>query len=499
MKRTGPIPDNVRGYDPDVFIYQTDLAKAKELLLAGGLQEGDTLDYMIASEAKRRRLIAQLFQASLAEIGFNLQIDQVDNSTLDDTVYGDAPPEEKPNIIGSWAWWPDYNDSWNQLAPNFLASATGGGGSNAGNWVNDRFEAIMTEAQNFTDDAQLNALMKEAQNILTELDPAAIFHGQRDLFNRNPQGHPGFRSQPALSRLLPLLRPLPRRGRFLIGTSAAALQRAAAVLVGCREGTSMIVGLIIRRLLFLVLVLFGLSLITFTLSRDHPGRPGPADGRPARQQEQVDKIRREVRAERSLARAVRRLRQGRRPARFRQVHSPPAAGRQDLKRYLPATLEIGLYAFILSTLVGVPLGVASAVRRDSLVDHVSRFISITGLALPVFWLALMVQFLFFGKLRLAAGRPAAADRCRPAREITSLYTVDSLLARRLGALLDVHQAPGMPVMVLAYGSLAVVTRMVRGGMLEVLNQDYIRTARAKGLRNSAVVIATRSRTRCCRP
>src|SRR5690606_25789558 len=71
---------------------------------------------------------------------------------------------------------------------------------------------------------------------------------------------------------------------------------------------------------------------------------------------------------------------------------------EDLGRYLPATIELGLYAFLLSTLIGVPLGVASAVRRNSLIDNVSRFISISGLALPVFWLALVVQFIFFGKL-----------------------------------------------------------------------------------------------------
>lgn len=81
-------------------------------------------------------------------------------------------------ILGAWAWWPDYNDPHNHLAPNFLASAQGGGGSNAGAWVNDRFEEIMAEAEQFEDLDQLQALMIEAQQILTELDPPVIYYGE---------------------------------------------------------------------------------------------------------------------------------------------------------------------------------------------------------------------------------------------------------------------------------------------------------------------------------
>ena len=136
---------------------------------------------------------------------------------------------------------------------------------------------------------------------------------------------------------------------------------------------------------------------------------------------------------------------------------------------------------------GFPSGVASAVRRDTLVDHISRFISITGLALPVFWLALMTQFLFYGKLNILPDGQRLPIGVDPPRPITRLYTVDSLLEGNFHLFWISVQHLIMPVMVLAYGSLAVVTRMVRGGMLEVLNQDYIRTARAKGLANKVVV------------
>jgi peptide/nickel transport system substrate-binding protein len=179
LVRTGPIPTTVTGYDPSVFLYQTDLVKAAELLTAGGVNEGDSLEYLIVSESVIDATVAQLYQANLAQIGINLEINSVDTSTLNDLIFGDAPGEERPAIIGSWAWWPDYNDPWNQLAPNFLAEASGGGGSNSGYWVNDRFEEIMTEAKDTPDPARLAELMIEAQNILTEQDPPAIFFGER--------------------------------------------------------------------------------------------------------------------------------------------------------------------------------------------------------------------------------------------------------------------------------------------------------------------------------
>ncbi len=177
IKRSGPIPDNVRGYDPKVFLYQTDLEKAKQLILSAGHKEGDSFDFMFDSNSEIETTIAQLFQANVQEMGFDLELGGVDYSTLESTILGDAPPEEKP-VFMNWGWWPDYNDPWNHLNPNFLKAAIGGGGSNAGAWVNDRFEAIMAEAEQYTDEAELATLMAEAQKILTELDPPAIYQGQ---------------------------------------------------------------------------------------------------------------------------------------------------------------------------------------------------------------------------------------------------------------------------------------------------------------------------------
>ena len=179
LKRSGPIAESVRGYDPNVFLYQTDLAAAKELILAGGMTEGDTFEYLVDGGDEREMTVAQLFQANVQEMGFDLELIAVDYATIESTIFGDAPVAERPHFIGGWGWWPDYNDPWNQLWPNFTAANIGDGGGNAGGFTNARFEEIMAEAETYTDEARLAELMAEAQNILTELDPPCIFSGQQ--------------------------------------------------------------------------------------------------------------------------------------------------------------------------------------------------------------------------------------------------------------------------------------------------------------------------------
>lgn len=176
LKRSGPVPTTVRGYDPDIFLYQTDLAKAKELLLAAGINEGDTFEYVLESGNAIEDVVAQLFQANLQAIGITLEILSIDPTTVSDMIYSDADPESLPHFFGGRGWWPDYNDPYNQLYPSFVEASIGGG--NASRWVNPRFEELMAQAAVYTDEDELVTIMKEAQNILTEQDPPAIYYGQ---------------------------------------------------------------------------------------------------------------------------------------------------------------------------------------------------------------------------------------------------------------------------------------------------------------------------------
>ncbi len=237
----------------------------------------------------------------------------------------------------------------------------------------------------------------------------------------------------------------------------------------------------------MVFVLFGLSVITFTLSHLVPANPARLIAGPRASPEAVARIEQEYGLDQPLHKQYVDYVTGVVRLDFGQSFSSRKPVSEDLARYLPATIELGLYAFLFSTLIGIPLGVASAVRRDSYVDHISRFISITGLALPVFWLALVLQFIFFGKLGILPDGRRLPDSVDPPPAVTHLYTIDSLIAGQWSTFLTSWKHLILPVCVLAYGSLAVTTRMVRGGMLEVLSQDYIRTARAKGVAQPQVV------------
>jgi peptide/nickel transport system substrate-binding protein len=196
VKRTGPIPTSVRGYNPALSLPQTDLAKAQTLLAAGGLAAGTTIDMIITSEEETDKSAAELFQSNLAQIGYKLDIQMVDTSTQNGIIFGDKIAAERPMIIGSWAWWPDYNDAWNQISPNFLKVSIGNGGGNAGGYENGQVEALMEQAKNFTDLAQLTDVVTRAQQIMVNDDPAAIFLGERQYFTILQAGVAGYAPNP---------------------------------------------------------------------------------------------------------------------------------------------------------------------------------------------------------------------------------------------------------------------------------------------------------------
>jgi peptide/nickel transport system substrate-binding protein len=180
-KRTGPIPAGMRGYDPAVYLYPTDVGKARELIRSGGFADGDRFDYIYLAGSESSRAIAELFQANLQSIGFSLELAEVDQGALFDIGFGELPADERPDFLGTWGWYPDYNDPWVHLAPCFRRSYVEGGpgAANPGLWVNDRFEQLMLEAQATIDEGRLDQLMQEAQRILTEEDPPCIYLGQQ--------------------------------------------------------------------------------------------------------------------------------------------------------------------------------------------------------------------------------------------------------------------------------------------------------------------------------
>ena len=160
---------------------------------------------------------------------------------------------------------------------------------------------------------------------------------------------------------------------------------------------------------------------------------------------------------------------------------------QDLHDFLPATIELALMALLLSLVAGIPLGIWSALWRNRLPDHIIRLVSITGASLPVFWLGLVLIGIFYYKLNWLPLGGRIDKFIPPPTSITGLYVFDSLVTGNWAALKSSLIHLVLPTIVLGYYSTAIISRMVRSSMLEVLSQDYLRTARAKGLVQRLVI------------
>jgi peptide/nickel transport system permease protein len=160
---------------------------------------------------------------------------------------------------------------------------------------------------------------------------------------------------------------------------------------------------------------------------------------------------------------------------------------KDLARRFPATIELSFAAILVALVVGVPAGIVSAVRRNSIFDNVSRLISLTGVSMPIFWLGLMLSW-FFG---VTLGILPTGGRMTASLELhrrTNFLIIDSILAGDMGTLVDILRHLVLPALALGTIPTAIIARMTRSSMLEVLGQDYIRTAHAKGLRERVVVL-----------
>jgi peptide/nickel transport system permease protein len=159
----------------------------------------------------------------------------------------------------------------------------------------------------------------------------------------------------------------------------------------------------------------------------------------------------------------------------------------DIIDYAPATLELATIAFLLSLAVGLPLGVVAAVKRDSWVDHLARFVALIGVSAPTFWLAFIMLAIFYGQLDWAPGPGRLDPIAFPPDRITGLLLIDTALAGDWETFRDAAAHLVLPSIVLAASTLGLITRTTRAAMLEALSQDYVRVARAKGLLARVVV------------
>lgn len=161
---------------------------------------------------------------------------------------------------------------------------------------------------------------------------------------------------------------------------------------------------------------------------------------------------------------------------------------QDIARVFPATLELATVTIILGACIGVPLGIYAAVNRGRLSDHATRLISLMGNSVPIFWTGLIGLIVFYAHLGWAGG----SGRLDPANfgivpDVTGLMLIDATLAGDWDVLLDSIRHIALPALVLAYSSVAYISRMTRSFMLDQLRQEYVLAARAKGVPQRDVV------------
>jgi peptide/nickel transport system permease protein len=238
---------------------------------------------------------------------------------------------------------------------------------------------------------------------------------------------------------------------------------------------------ILRRVLLLLPLLFGLTVIVFMIARLLPGDPAAFAAGPYATQADIERLTREFGLDQPLwvqyFRYLGGILQGdwgtsiitRRPVFV------------DLQNYLPATIELIVAALLIAVIVGIPVGLVSAVFRNRWPDALARLGALVSISMPRFFLALLLQLLFamwLGILPLSGRFPMLAI---PPPPITGMLTIDCLLAGDLRAFGTAVAHLTLPALAMALSALATISRMMRASTIEVLNEDYVLTERALGL------------------
>lgn len=242
----------------------------------------------------------------------------------------------------------------------------------------------------------------------------------------------------------------------------------------------------LRRLIALIPVLFGVSLIVFLFLHLIPGDPASAMLGDHATPDAIARLRAAYGLDQPLpaqyALYVSHLVQGD-LGRSIRTSQPVTA---EMAQRFPATLELTIVAMLFAVLIGLPAGIVSAWRRGSAVDYASVVFALAGVSMPIFWLGLMLAWLFGVQLKVLPFS-ARLDTGAHFTPITNLIVVDALLQRNWTILGQAIRHLVLPALALSTVPMAIVARMTRGAMIEVLHQDYVRTARAKGLADRVVV------------
>jgi peptide/nickel transport system permease protein len=249
----------------------------------------------------------------------------------------------------------------------------------------------------------------------------------------------------------------------------------------------MILRFILRRCALAIPSLFGLLVLTFLMIRLVPSDPAVIMAGDAATPQQIQQIRHQYGLDRPewqqfliyTSKAVR-LDFG--ESAF--SHRPVAL---DIAQRLPATLELTFAAMALSILLGVPLGVFAALRYNQWPDFALRILSVTGVAVAAFWVAIMLQLLFAMQLGWLPLRGELSVSIPPPIRLTGFLLIDSVLTGRFDAFSDGLAHLVLPAVTLALGGMASIVRFTRAGVLDTLQQDFVTYERAMGYRRTRLI------------
>lgn len=244
---------------------------------------------------------------------------------------------------------------------------------------------------------------------------------------------------------------------------------------------------IIRRLLLMLLVLFGVAVLVFVIAKVIPADPVGAILGGNAPIDLVEDMKRRLGLDKPLMDQFIDYMLGLLKGDLGTSLKSNRPVVKDIANFFPATLELAICATVFSVVLGIFLGILSAVYRNRFIDHFARVFSILGVSMPVFWTGLLLLLLFYFRLGWLPGTGRLGLFVTPPSKYTGLYLIDSLISFNFEAFKDALAHLILPSLVLGYSAAASIARITRSSMLDVLRQDFIRTAKAKGIGRRLVI------------
>lgn len=241
---------------------------------------------------------------------------------------------------------------------------------------------------------------------------------------------------------------------------------------------------VVKRVLMVIPVLIGVSIIVFSLMRVFSPDPAPIVLGQHATQESMTAWRHANGLDRPVVAQYLTFVAGAVKGDLGTSYYTKAPVAEEIGARFPATIELAIVAIIFASIIGILLGVVAAVKKNTIFDAVGTLLALIGVSIPIFWLGILLIMFFSGPLLPSGGR---INPLLEPLHITGFYMIDAALRGNWVSFRDAAIHIVLPALTLGMYSMAIITRMTRSTMLDTLEQDYIRTARAKGISETKVV------------